>query len=1252
MNGNEAVEVYARHTSKGYACGSGCAIGGSLILTAAHVLHDDGGGIADDILIRPLGSSVLSAAVLAWIDFDLDVALLRAQDSDWSPFPPIRWGTFATSLTRQHCVSVGFPDVQANTESRDVEQASGIVNPLRMVKQDLLAMSVDDPPVRVDRSKSPWAGMSGAAIWCDSLLIGVIIRDPSGFDSHRLIACPAAKFGANADFVAAVAEECGEPPLLEAVELQRLFAQPQMVHGFGGLLRADAQTVRFRGREEQLHHLAEWCEDSSAMSVRLLAGPGGSGKTRLAIRLTEVMARKGWAAGLLRLDAPTRAVEALNAVRVPMLLVFDYAETRIDQIERIFAELPSPPRAPIRVLLLARSHGVWLTQILPSRISLFIDTPVIQLSSLGEAEKALAWPDVVADIATGLDSLLANRGVEWTSAGKELAKRPALAPAGDGSFLGLLEAALAALLQAGQPLDQQKGAAPRDVLLHHEQKYWLDAARSNQLDGMHPTTLRNAAVSATVWGAANEQEAYAVVHSVFGLADLSQDRKRAVVGWLAALYPADGQYWGGLQPDRLAEHLCAVTLDPAKLLFDPSPTLLEEHAKVASPMQFDHALTLLARASSDYPLMTDVISTLISLNPGVAGPAAIKMSNAAENPRTVTDAIDSLIARDDLDFATLAALGDAFPTPTGSHASRAILVAEKVLALCRMAATNGETDPAAATMQEVWALNNLANRLIDADQSDAAIRTAREAIDIVGHLDRPGVGALGLLGASLATYAIALSNSNQNDLALQALDKAVNIYRKLVEHDKQSFAAMYGLVLRKLSDLRRQNHDLTGALQAGQEAISIYQELVSGDRAKYQPILAESLGTMTATFGRSERWHDALPVVEEAVHLFRDMASERIDDAHDLESAAGLAKALYYRANVLGGLGRAHEAVLSAQESVDLHRELASTGTDEYESGLGHALTTLAGRLKEAEHFDAAIAAAQESARIGRQLTSKDRFAHREDLVLFLTNYAAILTASGQPDKALDPAREAAEFAEELFARDNALYMHMRADSLTNLGRIQSVLGKSRHARRNLTTAANLGHAPAMGQLALLPDGVSKADADRWLRKAADLGDVDALHNLGVRHYEQNQLILAHSYFKKAADKGHVGSVINLGVIALDKSQFLKAEEYFCTATASGDAAALYGIGVSLYRRGHKAEAEKWYLRAAAGGDHFAMNTLGTMRHQSGEYAEAGKWYQQALANGNPFAAHNLASLKKREVRSRLAISESGESVSGFQSSS
>lgn len=49
-------------------------------------------------------------------------------------------------------------------------------------------------------------------------------------------------------------------------------------------LRADIEAVEFFGRDDELAGLRAWCEDPHAgLLVRVLTGPGGQGKTRLAV---------------------------------------------------------------------------------------------------------------------------------------------------------------------------------------------------------------------------------------------------------------------------------------------------------------------------------------------------------------------------------------------------------------------------------------------------------------------------------------------------------------------------------------------------------------------------------------------------------------------------------------------------------------------------------------------------------------------------------------------------------------------------------------------------------------------------------------------------------------------------------------------------------------------------------------------------------------------------------------------------------
>jgi hypothetical protein len=55
--------------------------------------------------------------------------------------------------------------------------------------------------------------------------------------------------------------------------------------GPAALLRPDRGIVEFIGRETELAELRSWCTSADARSVRTIVGPGGVGKTRLALKV-------------------------------------------------------------------------------------------------------------------------------------------------------------------------------------------------------------------------------------------------------------------------------------------------------------------------------------------------------------------------------------------------------------------------------------------------------------------------------------------------------------------------------------------------------------------------------------------------------------------------------------------------------------------------------------------------------------------------------------------------------------------------------------------------------------------------------------------------------------------------------------------------------------------------------------------------------------------------------------------------------
>lgn len=189
--------------------------------------------------------------------------------------------------------------------------------------------------------------MSGAAVfpYGEELLLGVVRDDLRPSHGTRLAFTRSEDLLASAEFRAVVREATSVDPTPEPAELtglleptppKREVTSPTM------LLRADAEVVSFHGREDTLTELVQWCvtDRDGLPSVRVLTGPGGQGKTRLARQLTARMRERGWVA--YQVVREPLDLRVLRTVQRPQLLVVDYAETR-PELVRSCASRPSGP---------------------------------------------------------------------------------------------------------------------------------------------------------------------------------------------------------------------------------------------------------------------------------------------------------------------------------------------------------------------------------------------------------------------------------------------------------------------------------------------------------------------------------------------------------------------------------------------------------------------------------------------------------------------------------------------------------------------------------------------------------------------------------------------------------------------------------------------------------------------------------------------------------------------------------------------
>lgn len=209
--------------------------------------------------------------------------------------------------------------------------------------------------------------------------------------------------------------------------------------------------------------------------VALVTGPGGVGKTRLALQLTEDCEPTGW---LCRTVSPGQEDRVLAACRSVssgrVLLVVDYAETR-SGLDGLLRAACADDGERLRVLLIARGAGEWW-----SGLEASADAGVRSL-----ANSALRIPvGAIARDAADAEKLAQAAVQEFARALSVDVPAEALVVVPDQPVLVLVLHA-AALLAVLRLLDAPYGGGQvvadervLSELLAHEKVFWLSSLQS------------------------------------------------------------------------------------------------------------------------------------------------------------------------------------------------------------------------------------------------------------------------------------------------------------------------------------------------------------------------------------------------------------------------------------------------------------------------------------------------------------------------------------------------------------------------------------------------------------------------------------------------------------------------------------------------------------------------------------------------------------------------------------------------------
>ncbi|MET7422736.1 hypothetical protein [Dactylosporangium sp. NPDC005555] len=208
---------------------------------------------------------------------------------------------------------------------------------------------------RLDGAAVP---LPGHPVYCGDLLTGLLLRPDGGPPTVATIEALAR----DPRFRTALEAATGRRLVVEPVALRtvlRPWTPPQPPDGPAQRLDPRHELVPFIPRPAVQEPLLAWCRSGAALSVAVLTGARGAGKTRAARQLAADL-QPGWVVGALSETTPERRTALLRDVNRPLLLLVEHPTRQIPQLAGIIAALAENAGGhAVRILLVAREAGAW-----------------------------------------------------------------------------------------------------------------------------------------------------------------------------------------------------------------------------------------------------------------------------------------------------------------------------------------------------------------------------------------------------------------------------------------------------------------------------------------------------------------------------------------------------------------------------------------------------------------------------------------------------------------------------------------------------------------------------------------------------------------------------------------------------------------------------------------------------------------------------------------------------------------------------
>lgn len=725
------------------------------------------------------------------------------------------------------------------------------------------------------------------------------------------------------------------------------------------MLRWSGRLGRLVGRENELEILDRWAFEDHPLSIKVLSGPAGSGKTRLGVELAQSLMGKGWAAGFYDPDEP-----ATFKVGNGALLLVDYPEERSESVDRLLRALSrmQEPDFPVRVLLLSRREdSFWMPRFDSTHVSDIVELGL----GLGGLEQGSltglfmdCWRRVRELYQMDVDPPPNVQDfAEWL-AGDPIRHRPIFVIAHSiDSALGLVD-------------DNGRTDRVVQTLARHELARWRNQSIENGLVSDAVGHLRSIA---TISGGLSQSQ----VQTLADQAPLPPSLPPAneIIGILDdAGVLVEGRI-EPIEPDLLG---AAVLTEQFSRIGDLGGRWMLRALLIdRSQSGLSAAIQRLGRISHDI---------LYELHASWPSSALAELIGA------------DLALCEELrpHFGSVVPLGLG-PIPIAVNRCLVNVVQDL------------ETK---ATLQ-----HNLAIHLSAEGDIEGALEVAQLALEARTQMAGKAAGGQRSegLARSYLNYGQRLAEAGRYVEALDATRRGVEICELLNDGGRKGEASLAG-ALNNLGNRLADTHDVDKAIEVSRRAVDLFRRLAEQSPSQYQPELARSLNNLANRLADVGQNTEALKSARRARVIRRRMAKE----SYGLY-LPDLAASHSDCANRFAAVGRDREALRAAQSGARMFERLANANPLAHEPDFGICLNGLANRHLIAGNHDDAVATSRRAVEIYERLARSNPAAHGRNLGIFLSNLAKCRVAAGDFHLAVRDIERAVQVFEEM-AREDAKY--------------------------------------------------------------------------------------------------------------------------------------------------------------------------------------------------------------------------------------